>query len=163
MDISQKGKAIRLHSYFQNSEPFQPSPKSALRPSQTFSEFFVRFGGVDLFLMLHSPTCETRIEPLSQISDRIFLSENFRISISIPSAHLREIVKDGMGNLKIKKQRFIQCSRITFCEILIRIHLLRLFWAALTFRNCAMGRFPAYFKAHFPQFLYWPFKFPFRY
>jgi hypothetical protein len=68
------------------------------------------FDGVDLLSLLDSPPSDSDIEPLSQNLDRIFLSENFRNSISIPSALFREIVKDGMGNLKMKKkQRFIQC------------------------------------------------------
>jgi hypothetical protein len=103
MEISQKGKSDSIAQLLSKFRNVSIVLKSALRPSRTFSEPFVRVDGVDRFSMLRSSTCETRIEPLSQISDQFF-SANFRSSISIPSAHLCEIVKDGIGNLNIKKR-----------------------------------------------------------
>jgi hypothetical protein len=86
--------------------PFQTIP--AFRPFRTFSETFLRFTGVGLFLLLHSPPSGTEIKLMSQNLDRFFLWDNFCNSISLSSGLLRVIVKNGMGNLKIKKERFAQ-------------------------------------------------------
>jgi hypothetical protein len=74
----------------------------------------VTFGGIDLFSMLHGPTSDTHIELLSQNFDRFFLSENFHNCTSIPSAFLRETVKDGMGTLKIKGKTEIHSLLVDF-------------------------------------------------
>jgi hypothetical protein len=50
----------------------------------------------------------------------MFSFENFRHLLFIPLTLLCESVKDGIANLKIKKrQRFMQCQRNTFRQILL--------------------------------------------
>jgi hypothetical protein len=114
--------------------------------------------------MLHGPTSYTRIELLSQNLDRFFLSENFHNCMSILSMLLRETVKDGMRNLKIKEKEKIHSVFMDYS--LLNIDQNPSYSAVLeniNLRNPFSADFQLTLKGKFSHFLCWPFKFPFRY